>query len=94
LIDCDGEDFLSSTVTAFEESITIYPNPPRDKLFIKVNGLISFQVLVISIDGQIVIKERSPKHIDTSTLEQGTYLLQILDTATGRVATKKLAVLK
>jgi hypothetical protein len=73
-------------------SVTAYPNPASDKVFIR--GAENAQVSLISPSGVCVrnINNFTGTHIDLNGLEKGMYLLKIVRTD-GQVVQKKIVVL-
>ena len=69
---------ISNTETATENvqmnSIVIYPNPTQDMLYI--SGTTPQTLRVYDLQGRLLINETSMQ-INVSTLNMGTYLLQI-----------------
>lgn len=59
-----------------EEVINIYPNPAEDKFEIVMSEN-NFNIEILDVLGQIVLKSSNEKVIDISNFEPGTYLLRI-----------------
>jgi hypothetical protein len=68
--------------TAAEASISIYPNPTSDILFIKNAASGNFAVDILDLPGQKVLSETNNKEINTGTLASGTYMLHYTDLST------------
>ncbi len=66
---------LAITDNQFNNSITIYPNPVKDKITItSTNTITSYKV--IDITGKTILESNMVSHsIDTNMLETGTYFL-------------------
>lgn len=75
--------------TTSEPSISIYPNPTDNILFIRDAASGNFAVEVFNVLGQKVIDETSNNGISTRSLMPGTYLLHYTD-----ISTKKTTVLR
>jgi hypothetical protein len=85
---CTGQSTVQVNVadcTGLKEfnqlSISFFPNPTQDKLFIAENGLNQQTLLeIIGWDGKLVIKRQldsKENYIDVSTLPSGIYLIKI-----------------
>ena len=55
-----------------------YPNPTNDKLFIESN-LVSFQVKIFSVYGQLILVSINAKVVDLGDQNPGIYILEITD---------------
>jgi hypothetical protein len=77
--------------------IAVYPNPTREFVNITLEGYqpgMEVEVLVVSLTGQVLMQEAvyGPQHrMDTHTLGQGVYLLQIQNSQ-GVLKTEKLVI--
>ncbi len=66
--------------------MTIYPNPAKDKLFVKCEADLETQVSITDLSGRLVFeqtyhfqKTRNELQITTSSFPKGVYLLRITD---------------
>ena len=78
---------LSTVIPSIEESFAIYPNPVKDKLTIQSKSDIHIQsIKIYDLSGRLVQNDRLENKImdsyviDMSTLNKGTYLLQLYST--------------
>ena len=67
------------------ESISLYPNPVRDRLTVKAENLQSVEVY--NIVGQLVMTTNQPI-VDISDLNQGVYFVRVM--ADGKTVTKRV----
>ncbi|MEO6305144.1 MAG: T9SS type A sorting domain-containing protein [Bacteroidia bacterium] len=59
-------------------SISVYPNPVKDKLYLNNNGIEALQININNTLGQIVYSTKSPENqIDFSFLQSGIYYLKV-----------------
>ena len=58
-------------------NITIYPNPSSDFMYVKNN--IELEAVVIDLLGKELIREKITGRLDISSLEKGTYILNLSD---------------
>lgn len=66
--------------------VTVYPNPAKDKLFVKCEADLETQVSITDLSGRLVFeqtyhfqKTRNELQITTSSFPKGVYLLRITD---------------
>lgn len=60
------------------QSISIYPNPATNKLFISFSeSTVNYHVSLIDVTGRIMYQAENVTTIDISTLKAGTYLLKL-----------------
>lgn len=59
------------------DNITIYPNPSSDFIYVKNN--IGLEAAVFDITGKLVMKEYFTTKLDISSLEKGTYIINLTD---------------
>jgi len=87
------DDFLSQQ-EFLENSISVYPNPAKDKVSIDTSGLQLQKVSIFDLQGRLVlVADASDKgQIDVSPLSNGIYILQI-ETNQG-ILSKKLVKTK
>ena len=62
---------------SFKNSISIYPNPTSDKLYI--DGLVIQDVVIYSVLGKEVVKISNQNSIDVSSLSKGVYFIKVSD---------------
>ena len=105
-IDCESEfgmaadssnDYVSVVVTSLDENannnIELYPNPVKDKLYIKAEHINA--VTIVNMMGQVVKKQDTNSDmmaLDLSGIESGMYLIQI-ETVSG-MTTRQINIIK
>lgn len=73
----------------YSNSLMIFPNPVKDKIYLKNDKLSNYQVMIYDIQGnQIVNRSIGFNYIDISNLSKGTYIVKII--YIGNVVIKKL----
>ena len=88
LIDCHYSGF-NSIDDPTESSLTIWPNPAKDKVVIE--DIEAAEVQVYNALGQMVKTVRGTNEIDLSGLVNGVYLLRVTD-ADGKNHVARVAV--
>jgi len=74
-------------------TVSVYPNPVQNNLFIENNGIDINELSIMALDGQVLNHKASIRtgidrtQINTSQLDTGIYLLQ-LNTSTGTIVKK------
>lgn len=71
-----GEFTQSMNTANFEKEIFIYPNPIKNRIYIQTDQIIS-SYKVYNVMGQLVLSNIFSGSIDISTLEKGTYFLNL-----------------
>jgi hypothetical protein len=64
-----------------ENSISVFPNPAGDKLFIKSASVIDGTIRIFNLNGQIILEtwsEKSLTEISTEHLRPGVYLIKVI----------------
>ena len=75
-----GSTTLSTKDLNSNNSISVYPNPVQNELFISSNNVDNRTVKVIDLNGNVVIQKilsTSVNSVDTSILAKGMYLIQV-----------------
>ncbi len=87
-----GENSLAVSDLTKEENIGLYPNPTAGELFISSDRKnATFDISVMDMAGRLVKEERNVNHhLGISELQNGLYLLNILNTETGKVTHRKV----
>lgn len=73
---------LSSTEVSLNKGVSVYPNPAKNEVFIKLNSVTTGNTIISVYDatGKLVITERlnlnSKNSIDTSKLSNGIYIIK------------------
>lgn len=79
----EGEDYVYVTVTAVDEhaaNAKIYPNPARESLTIKADGI--QEVVLYNVVGQVVYRfqgDTDTHMVNTARLEQGVYTVSVVN---------------
>ena len=74
-----------------DKSISIYPNPVKDKVTLLIKSDINnYNVEIINTLGEILISCKNLKTIDVSTLNTGLYFIKVIDNVTNKKYTVKL----
>ena len=68
-----------------DNAVAVYPNPVKDQLYVKAEGLRSVEVF--NLVGQRVL-ETEASTIDMGSLNQGIYFVRVI--ADGKVVTKRV----
>ena len=87
-----NDETLSNKI--FEKtSVSIYPNPTRSILNIKLSDKNSQieKLRLIDVSGKVIYSNSNAKQIDVSGFSQGIYFLSI-ETNTGKIITKKVII--
>ncbi len=58
------------------EVIQVFPNPTNDKINI-TTSINEYEIVLLNIFGQVLLKEKNKKEINVSLLKPGTYILRI-----------------
>jgi polyhydroxybutyrate depolymerase len=58
-------------------SVSIYPNPTKNIVYIEVSQQVSYQVIIRTTLGQIIQSFSSPSQMDIAHLQSGLYLLSV-----------------
>ena len=67
--------------------IKLYPNPARSEL--TIDAPIKVNIVILSTDGKIVIRQNEAKTIDVSNLANGLYMIMIYDQENNQLAADK-----
>jgi len=83
---CLRDSVSSDNVAVFEsKDINIYPNPSKEKLFIKnLNSINS--IIIFNLQGEQILNNQNVLNfVNISSLENGVYLIKILDSGKVRM---------
>lgn len=73
-----------STSKYTKQSISVYPNPTRDVLHISsASELENSHFGIYSVEGKLLMKDKTGEQIDVSNLSSGMYILKLTDTTSG-----------
>lgn len=88
-VDCD---YTPIENVNFNDEISTYPNPAREKIFIEAPDLKLDNITLYSLEGSQILIPINNNEVDVSSLDMGIYFLRI-QTKKG-ISTKKIIVLK
>jgi len=91
--DCDGSDLITSNEEVELNTITIFPNPVKDYLTVKIPMSGEFTKDIYTIKGEklnLIIKNNT---IDVGKLNNGVYILKITQIETKETYLKKIIIL-
>jgi hypothetical protein len=86
IIDDDDDDVSVADMTA--DAVRIYPNPAQRMVNIEAPFPVDAQLK--TVDGRLVLRQRSVRSVDLGTVAPGIYLLQISDSKGRVLLTEKL----
>jgi hypothetical protein len=96
---CTDSTFISVPVTPTGIAdpdkviaVSIYPNPASDVLYIESTARL--QVLITDLSGKVLMVARPGKTIDISKLQNGIYLIRIMNATGDLVSVKKFIKMK
>lgn len=90
--DCDGADLISAVHELDDSTISIYPNPTTDVIYIEVEGNLSYSATLFDLKGKLIAKFKNTSSIDVGQLPTGTYLLEITDLVSGKNVVERIIV--
>lgn len=90
--DCDGVDLMTSTDELSALTISVYPNPAKDFINVKLVGQSKYQVSLYNLQGKLILLEANANQIDVTSVASGTYLLEILETVSGERIVEKVII--
>ena len=92
--DCDGFDLLTSISDLVDSNITVYPNPASWR--ITISGLESdkYHVQIYNVIGELVLEPGKSESFSIQNLEEGIYLLKIIDVENEKVMSTKICIAK
>lgn len=70
---------IDDNINTANEEIIIYPNPTMDILFIKSNSDTKNEVIIYSIEGKEVLRNKDTKKINVSSLKKGLYIIKVIN---------------
>ena len=77
--DCDGMDGTTSAEELDNISITIFPNPVSDRLFLQFSEPVSFTVSLKSLTGETLLIQKDQLQFDLQNFISGLYILEVVD---------------
>ncbi len=91
--DCDGSD-LSATHELADRVINIYPNPTSGLVIIDTEQSQGLQMLIHSIEGKLMMNAKVKRELNLSNLDNGIYVLTIVDHANNKRIFEKIVLNK
>ncbi len=93
--DCDGMDLVTSTAAPLlSMTVSIFPNPTKGVLNIKLSGTEEYIVSIFTLSGMELLSHRNASIIDMQSLTDGAYLLEIKDLNSGQRLVERIIKLK
>lgn len=91
--DCDGEDLvLVSDEQLHTNSIGVYPNPVSDLLLITLPEGVDYHIHFYNVLGQTITEGINTKQINTNTLPNGIYFMELVNLSTHHKYLKEVIV--
>jgi len=93
--DCDGEDLLSNTYDLGSNSLSIFPNPVRNTLYVKLDKADNLNLRLHNSIGQLLVLKNTKialTEFDISEFERGIYILEVYDIKTQQRVIEKILV--
>ncbi len=91
--DCDGSDLITSSEDTDANSINIYPNPVNDYLVIDIKISGDYTLDILSMNGEKLQLEIKKNIADVRKLENGLYLLKIVQHNTQETYIQKIVIM-
>ncbi|MBK8622989.1 MAG: T9SS type A sorting domain-containing protein [Saprospiraceae bacterium] len=92
--DCNGEDLITSVSEPDGPQIFIYPNPVKDKVYIRTKNDKKIIISLYSSSGQLIVPPTESKVLLLDHVTSGIYFLKIEDTNKNVILFNKICVLK
>ncbi len=93
--DCDDMDLITSSVFDIAgATINIYPNPVKDILNIDVDGKLDYSLKLYDIEGKLILEQKNSSSINTASINEGLYFLEIQDVITNQKVRERIIVIK
>lgn len=92
--DCNGEDLITSVSEPDSPQIIIYPNPVKDKVYIRTKNDKKIIISLYSSSGQLIVPPTESKVLLLDHVTSGIYFLKIEDTNKSDILFNKICVLK
>ncbi len=89
---CDGMDLTSSTYEIGNTQIHLFPNPTSDKINLHFSRNILYRANLYDLTGALVLSKENTAQLEVSTLNQGAYILEIIDQKTGQFLIEKIII--
>jgi hypothetical protein len=92
--DCDGMDLKTSIAELGDIGLIVYPNPTSGLVYIDVENLTNYQLIVYNGLGKAVILCENCNQLDLSSLRIGLYYVQFIHPSTDYNVWKKVLMVK
>lgn len=89
--DCDGMDGPSAIHEIAGQIVRIYPNPASEFIRIDINASLNFKATIYNITGEKISTHNNETEILLNDIPSGSYLLEVMDLATGQRIIEKIA---
>jgi len=88
--DCDGVDLVSATDEVSELTLSLYPNPTTDRLFVDLGTSGNYVLKIFNTTGQKISSLKFQEKIifDCADLRAGIFIVQILDRSNSNITSK------
>lgn len=91
---CDDSDNTTSIHQIGDAEISFLPNPASNTLFVNIEGIIDYELKLLSIDGQLISTHDNAKRLNISSLKNGTYLVKLIDRKSGQNIIQRIIIAK
>ena len=92
--DCDGSDLTTSVDQLLSSYFDVFPNPTKNLINIRTSIPFNYQATLYDLSGTTIKQENNKNTINLSSVSNGIYFLEILDTTTGNRAIQKVIIAK
>ncbi len=92
--DCDDEDLTTSTFDFELTDLKIYPNPVSSQLNLDVPDQMNVNVEILDLSGRPVYSQLSGKPISVLNIENGMYLIKMINLDANQILMEKIIVAK
>lgn len=90
--DCDGIDLISSVHEIANSTISIYPNPSVDIIYVDIHGKLNYKTSLYNLEGKLIYSSCNSNQIHISFLSSGIYLLEIQDISSKQKIVEKIVI--
>jgi len=91
---CDGLDIVSSIHHLASATLNIYPNPTSDFINIQIDEHLDFRLDLFDLNGKLIQTSSNATRLSTKGIQQGTYLLEIVDLKSKQKIVERIVVKK
>lgn len=89
--DCDGLDEVSATHELADATISIYPNPVGDNLYVDIEGQIDVILSLYTMEGKLMMQSKN-MILNLAATPPGNYLLEVRDVDSGQRIVEKIVI--